>query len=172
MVLELTNAPIAQVGMLVRRPVNEVYEAFVDPAITTKFWFTKSTGKLEAGKRVRWKWEMYGAVSMIQVRELEAGKRILLDWGLDARPRPVEWTFTPYGTQATYVNIINSGFMGDGESLVAQAKGSEARFVLVLAGLKAYLEFGILLNLIADRFPDQFVGGHKWTPSAEEGIDR
>jgi uncharacterized protein YndB with AHSA1/START domain len=39
--------------MLIRRPVAEVFDAFVDPKITSKFWFTKGSGKLEPGKRVR-----------------------------------------------------------------------------------------------------------------------
>ena len=51
---------VVKAEMLIRRPVAEVFEAFVDPAVTTKFWFTKSSGRLEAGKRVRWDWEMYG----------------------------------------------------------------------------------------------------------------
>ena len=45
--LELTAAP----AMLIRRPVGEVFAAFVDPDVTTKVWFTKSSGRLEAGKQ-------------------------------------------------------------------------------------------------------------------------
>ncbi len=161
MELALTKEPIAQAAMLIRRPAYDVYEAFIDPNITTKFWFTKSSGRLEAGKRIRWEWEMFGAVSTIKVKELETGKRILLDWGLEAQPSTVEWTFTAHGREATYVSITNSGFSGDGDAVVAQAKGSEAGFALVLAGLKAYLEFGIQLNLIADRFPERIVSGRK-----------
>ena len=33
--------------MLIRKPVAEVFEAFVDPDITAKFWFTKGSGRLE-----------------------------------------------------------------------------------------------------------------------------
>ena len=36
-----------KVGMLIRRPPEDVFEAFADPAITTRFWFTKSSGRLE-----------------------------------------------------------------------------------------------------------------------------
>ncbi len=32
--LQLTQAPVAKAGMLIRRPVAEVFEAFVDPEIT------------------------------------------------------------------------------------------------------------------------------------------
>lgn len=44
--------------MLIRKPVSTVFQAFLDPTITTNFWFTKSSGKLEVGKTVTWEWEM------------------------------------------------------------------------------------------------------------------
>lgn len=40
--LQLTQVPVAKTGMLIRKPVAEVFEAFIDPNITTKFWFTRS----------------------------------------------------------------------------------------------------------------------------------
>jgi uncharacterized protein YndB with AHSA1/START domain len=58
--LNLKRVPVAKTGMLIRRPVAEVFEAFIDPRVTTKFWFTKSSGRLEVGKQVKWEWEMYG----------------------------------------------------------------------------------------------------------------
>ncbi len=42
--LQLKQVPISKTGMLIRRPVADVFEAFVNPDITTKFWFTKSQG--------------------------------------------------------------------------------------------------------------------------------
>ena len=58
--LQLTHIPITRTGMLIRRPVADVFDAFVNPEVTTKFWFTRSTGRLEAGGQVQWEWEMYG----------------------------------------------------------------------------------------------------------------
>jgi uncharacterized protein YndB with AHSA1/START domain len=37
--------------MLIRKPVANVFEAIVNPDITTKFWFTKGSGRLELGKQ-------------------------------------------------------------------------------------------------------------------------
>ena len=45
--------------MLIRKPVKEVFEAIINPEITTKFWFTKSSGRLDENKKVEWVWEMY-----------------------------------------------------------------------------------------------------------------
>jgi len=41
--------PVVSPQMLIRRPVAEGFEAFVDPRITTKFWFTKGSGRVETG---------------------------------------------------------------------------------------------------------------------------
>ncbi|HKF80092.1 MAG TPA: hypothetical protein VKB17_04635, partial [Thermoleophilaceae bacterium] len=58
--LRLTQIPSVKVGMLIRRPPGEVFQALIDPAITTRFWFTGSSGKLVPGASLRWDWEMYG----------------------------------------------------------------------------------------------------------------
>ena len=48
--LQLKQIPIARTGMLIRRPVADVFEAFINPDVTTRFWFTGSSGRLEAGR--------------------------------------------------------------------------------------------------------------------------
>lgn len=48
----MTAYAYALAEMLIRRPVAEVFEAFVDPAITTQFWFTHSTGRLDQHREV------------------------------------------------------------------------------------------------------------------------
>jgi uncharacterized protein YndB with AHSA1/START domain len=37
--LQLTHVPIVETGMLIRKPVADVFEAIVNPAITTRFWY-------------------------------------------------------------------------------------------------------------------------------------
>ena len=63
--MEIRDVPVAKAEMLIRKPVAQVFEAFVDPAITSKFWFTKGSGRLEAGKRIRWDWEMYDVFAQV-----------------------------------------------------------------------------------------------------------
>lgn len=151
--LQLTKAPVAKAAMLIRKPTAEVFEAFIDPATTSRFWFTKSTGRLEPGKHVTWTWEMYDVSIEVDVKEIEINKRILVEWGNYGAMTTVEWIFTRYGDDATYVTITNSGFQGDGDKVVRDALDSTGGFTWVLAGLKALLEHGIELNAIADAFP-------------------
>jgi len=151
--IQLKHVPIAKTEMLIRRPVAEVFEAFVNPDITTKFWFTKSSGRLEVGKQVQWEWEMYGISIPVTVKAIEPNKRIVIEWTGHGSPTIVEWVFHSLDDGTTFVSIMNAGFTGDGDQLVKQATDSTEGFSLVLAGLKAILEHNIRLNLVADRFP-------------------
>lgn len=137
--------------MLIRKPAAMVYEAFVDPAITRNFWFTKGSGKLEAGKTVTWEWEMYGVSIRVAVKEMIPAQRILVEWGDPATT--VDFTFEAMSDDTTYVVIQNSGFTQTGDALLRQVNDSTGGFTTVVDGLKAYLEHGINLNLIADKFP-------------------
>jgi len=153
--MNIQNVPIATTAMLIRKPVSEVFEAFVNPAITAKFWFTKGSGRLQVGKQVRWDWEMYNVSVQVSVKTIEDNKRILIEWGSEGEKlTTVEWVFTSRSDNTTFVSVTNSGFSGDGDEVVSQAIDSTGGFALVLAGAKAWLEHNIRLNLIADRFPD------------------
>jgi len=151
--LQLTRIPITETGMLIRKPVAEVFEAFINPEITTKFWFTKSSGRLEDGKQVQWEWDMYEISVPVSVKTIEAKQRIVITWPGYSSLTTVEWKFEPQEDGTTFVRITESGFTGDGDELVKQVTDSTQGFTLVLAGLKAYLEHNLQLNLVADRFP-------------------
>jgi uncharacterized protein YndB with AHSA1/START domain len=148
------KTPAGDTAMLIRKPVAEVFEAFINPDITTKFWFTKSTGKLEKGKSITWTWEMYNVTSNVLVKDIVQNDKIEIEWGSpgDDRTR-VEWTFKPFDAHSTFVTIVTDGFTGDEEAILKKVSGSVGGFCWVLAGLKAYLEYNIQLNLVADRFP-------------------
>ena len=146
---------IAKTEMLIRRPVAEVFEAFINPEITTKFWFTKSSGRLETGQQVRWDWEMYNSGTDVSVKAIEPNKRILVEWMAFGTPTTIEWVFTSQPDDTTFVRITNSGFQGTAEEIAEQAISSTEGFTFVLAGLKALLEHNLNLNLIADRFPSE-----------------
>lgn len=147
-----SRGSVVEAQMLVHRPVAECFEAFVNPQITTKFWFTKSSGRLELGKMVRWDWEMFGVGDDLTVKELEENHRILVEWNDD--PTTVEWRFEARGDNATLVKISNWGFPGNCEEVLPQAIDAKGGYTMVLAGLKAWLEHGIELNLVRDQFPN------------------
>lgn len=151
--LQIRHEPTTKTGMLIRKPVADVFEAFIDPDITTKFWFTRSSDRLEAGRQVQWNWEMYDISIPVTAKTIEPNRRILIEWPGYSGLTTVEWTFEPQSDDTTFVRITESGFTGDGDELVKQVTDSTQGFPLVLAGLKAFLEHNIRLNLVADRYP-------------------
>lgn len=145
------KTPIVETQMLIRRPAREVYEAFIDPAITTNFWFTKSSGRLEEGKQVTWEWEMYGVKDLVTVKQLIPDHLIKIEWS--DPPTTVDFHFQALTGDTTYVVIKNYGLHETGEELIAAIKDLTGGFTTVLDGAKAWLEFNIRLNLIGDKFP-------------------
>ena len=153
------QAPVAKAQMLIRKPVADVFEAFVNPELTQRFWFTKSSGRVIAGKNLRWDWEMYGASTNVDVKEVEENKRILIEWNGPENPSLVEWTFEPQAADRTFVVVKNFGFRGDANKIVEEALDSTGGFTFLLAALKAFLEHGIELKLVEDHAPDAHVKG-------------
>jgi len=151
--LQLEQVPFTSTGMLIRRPAAEVFESLVNPDITTKFWFTRSSGRLEAGKQVQWDWEMYGISVPVTVKAIEPNRRIAIEWPGYRNPTVVEWRFAEQPDGTTFVSITEKGFTGTGDELVKQVTDSTQGFSLMLAGLKALLEHNVRLNLVADRYP-------------------
>ena len=152
--LRLSKEPVAKTGMLIRKPVAEVFSAFVDPAVTTRFWFTKSSGPLEVGKPVTWEWEMYGASTHVMPKVVDPDRRIVIEWDGYTGRTTVEWRFSSQGADATFVSITESGWTGTGDELVEHATSATEGFTWTLAALKGLLEHDIELNLVADRFPN------------------
>lgn len=144
--------PVVRTHMLIRRPASDVYTAFIDPEVTSKFWFSRGSGKLVLGETVTWSWDMYGVSADVNVLALEQDQRILIGW-----PTPVEWIFSPRGDDATFVTITVSDFAGTNEEQIAQAIDAMGGFSFLLAGCKAWLEHGVQLNLVSDHSPDHHV---------------
>jgi uncharacterized protein YndB with AHSA1/START domain len=155
-------APVVATGLLIRRPVSVVFEAFVDPEITSRFWFSEGSGRLEPDAEVTWTWGMYGASTDVRVKAIKLNRRILVDWDVRDNPTEIEWTFDDRGDQ-TVVEVFNRGF-GDGDEQVGKALDSMGGFMLVLAGAKIWLEHGVDPRFVVDKHPDKRLSG--W------GIDR
>ncbi|GAE65140.1 SRPBCC family protein [Chryseobacterium indologenes] len=138
--------------MLIRKPVEDVFEAFINPEVTTNFWFTKSTGKLEEGKTITWEWEMYNVKNVVNVLRIIPNQLIKTQWGEPSVNVDYEFKKMENGS---LVVIKSSGFRQTGEELLKQINDNTGGFTTVLDGCKAYLEHGINLRLIEDKFPSK-----------------
>lgn len=139
--------------LVIRKPVSEVFRAFADPRVTTRFWFNRSSGPLESGASVEWHFDVHGVSAAVRVVEFERDARIVWEWGSPdgSDASTVEITFESRPEERTYVRIVSSGFTGDRDEVIAKALDSVGGFSLVLAAAKAWLEHGIDLKVVADK---------------------
>lgn len=149
---ELTKPAVAHTAMLIRKPVSEVFEAIVDPAITSHFWFSRGSDRLAVGKTVQWEWEMYDVSIDVTATTIEPDKLIVFEWPGYSGPTTVTWTFREI-PDGTFVEVEETGWTGTGDELLKFVGESTGGFTWTLAGLKGFLEHGLELNLVADRFP-------------------
>jgi uncharacterized protein YndB with AHSA1/START domain len=151
----LGTSPSTDVGMLIRRSPEDVFEALADPSVTTRFWYTRSTGRMAEGAELTWAWEMYGVSTTVRVAEVEPARRIRYAWdGYDpAHPTTVQFEFIPYRGDTTYLRITETGFGGDADTQVKHALDSTAGFTFLLSSLKAALEHDITLRVTMDAHP-------------------
>jgi len=160
---QLTKPPSVNVAMLIRRSPHDVFEALADPTIATRFWYTKSSGRMIEGAKLVWEWEMYGAEGHVQVDKVEVDGLIRFNWdGYDPlNPTTVEFHFSPYQDNCTYLGITETGFSGDADTQVARALESTAGFTFLLSSLKAALEHDITLQVVLDAHPHQLRSSHR-----------
>jgi uncharacterized protein YndB with AHSA1/START domain len=152
--LQLSKIPKMRTQMLIRRPADDVFEAFANPAITSKFWFSKGSAPLRQGAKVTWEWAMYGVSTEVLVVDIKAGSHIKIKWGNVADGyTQVQWLFAPHKGGTTLVTITEEGFTGTADVAVAKALGSMGGFSYLLAGAKAWLEQGVTLRLVEDHAP-------------------
>ncbi|WP_343685964.1 SRPBCC family protein [Chryseobacterium gleum] len=148
----MSSNAYVEAQMLIRKPVEDVFEAFINPEVTTNFWFTKSTGRLEEGKTVIWEWEMYGVKNAVNVHQIIPNQLIRTEWGEPSTNVDYEFRTMEKGT---LVIIKSYGFSQTGEDLLKVINDNTGGFTTILDGCKAYLEHRIKLNLIEDKFPSK-----------------
>ena len=136
-----------KVGVLIRKPVSQVFSAIVDPVSITKFWLSKSSGPLKLGQTVRWHFMVPGSVVDTTVTALEADKFIEIAW---SDGTAVRFTFAPHSL-GTHVEVENWRFAGSEKEIVNAALEATQGFTIVLCDLKTFLESGQQMHLSRDK---------------------
>ena len=134
------------VQMGISKPVNEVYEAIVDPDKMNKYFTTTSSGRIESGKTLVWTWEDYNAEHQIKVGKIEKDKTVSFEWDGSGVQCVVVITLEVKNEDQTLVKITESDWPVDYKS-AKQCMGQVEGWTHFLCCLKAYLEYGINLRV-------------------------
>ncbi|AXN39770.1 SRPBCC family protein [Peribacillus butanolivorans] len=125
------------------KPVNEVYEAIVDPEKMSNYWFSSGTGRVEQGKTITWRYDEYNAEVVINVLEVEEDKKIVFSWGGYGQETVVTITLKELDNTRTIIEVNELGFKEDDPEIINKMIGQKEGWVYMLTCLKGYLENGI-----------------------------
>lgn len=133
-----------EVALQIRKPVSEVFEAIVNPDKMSNYFISKSSGRMQEGKEIKWRFPEFEEEFPIKVNKVEQDKYISYYWDIDEEELHVEITLTQK-KDATLVSITEKSRDND-EAGIKWLKSNTAGWANFLACLKAYLEFGVNLR--------------------------
>lgn len=129
--------------MKIVKPINEVFEAFVDPVKIGNFWFSSSSERWEQGKTVTLRYDEYDAQLDIEVMEIEINKKIVFQWGANEKGNIVTISLKEVEHSNTIIEVNEEGFNENDPELVHKMLDNKEGWVFMLTCLKGYLEFGV-----------------------------
>ncbi|MNS33324.1 hypothetical protein D3C72_654350 [compost metagenome] len=132
--------------MKISKPIQEVFEAFVDPSKIGNFWFTSSSGRWEQGRTITLRYDEYDAQGDIVVKEIELNRRIVFEWGANGEGHVVTIILSPTDHDECIIEIIEEGFDVNDRDVIPQILDNKEGWVYMLTCLKGYLEYGVNLR--------------------------
>lgn len=128
--------------MLIVKPANDVFEAFVDPEKIGNFWFSSSSERWAPGKTIKLRYDEYNADGEIKIKEIVIDKQITFEWNYGNDVHLVTITFTQKDEMNTLIEVNEEGFADDKDAIPLLV-GNKEGWVYTLTCLKGYLEHGI-----------------------------
>jgi uncharacterized protein YndB with AHSA1/START domain len=126
----------------IQKPIDEVFEGIVNPAKMTKYFISESTGRLESGKEVIWKFPEFDETFPVNEIKIEANRSISFVW--DPKTT-VTIKLEKSSDNSTIVRVNENGKELNEANLKWVLENTEG-WANFLACLKAYLEHGIQLR--------------------------
>ena len=136
----------------IQKSPEEVFEAITDPGKMKNYFISESSGPMEKGKELIWKFpEFEGEVSIL-VKNIVPKELISFVWeGAKAKKLQVDIVLHQMPDNSTVVKITE-GKMEIDKAGIEWFGGNTEGWATFLACLKAYLEYGINLRKGAFEF--------------------
>lgn len=128
------------------KPVNEVFESFVNPSKIGNFWFSSSSERWEQGKTITLRYDEYDAQGDIKIMTIEENKKIIFRWGYNGERHTVTITLNELNNSTTIIEVNEEGFNEKDDNLISSMLDNKEGWVYMLTCLKGYLEYGANLR--------------------------
>jgi len=132
-------------ALQIQKPVAEVFEAIVNPDQMCQYFISKSSGRMEEGKELIWRFPEFDLEFPVRIGKIEQDQFISYYWKIDEEELLVEITLTIKENNSTLVSVTEKSRNND-EAGIKWLKGNTEGWANFLACLKAYLEYGINLR--------------------------
>jgi uncharacterized protein YndB with AHSA1/START domain len=133
-------------SLKMQKPLHEVFEAIVDPLKMANYFISKSSGRIEEGKTLVWKFPEFEMEFPIRVVKVETDKYISFFWNdFDGTETNVEIFLYPKEDASTFVTVTEKSRSNDADG-IKWLQGNTEGWANFLACMKAYLEYGINLR--------------------------
>lgn len=139
--------PKFEVSGRIGRPVPEVFEAFVNPDILSRYFTTGGAkGRIEEGATVMWDFHDCPGAFPVKLVEVQKDKRVVFKWGDGGDGETtVTICFEPTGDGRTIVSIAEEGWPAT-EQGFGKSYGNCMGWSQMLSAMKAWVEHGINLR--------------------------
>lgn len=132
-------------ALKILKPEHQVFEAIVDPSLMSKYFISKSSGRMEEGKTVTWQFPEMDMQFPVRVGKIEEDQYISFYWSdMEGIETMVEITLRPMD-DSSFVTVTEKSRDND-EAGIKWLKGNTEGWANFLACLKASLEYGINLR--------------------------
>ena len=133
-------------ALQISKPKAEVYKAIIDPEHMKHYFIAESSGMMEEGKTISWKFPEFDEYAPVRVLKLIPNKLISFEWeGASGQNLEVEISLTEMPGNSTLVKVTEGKMEAD-DMGIQWFGGNTEGWANFLACLKAYLEHGINLR--------------------------
>ena len=139
---------IAKATIQIQKPASEVFEGIVNPEKMTKYFISESTGRMEYGKELVWKFPEFSDECPVWKIETETDRLVSFVWEEET---VVRIALEPQSDGSTVVKVTEDGKEYNEKNL-KWVLGNTEGWANFLACMKAYLEYGIQLRKGAFEF--------------------
>ncbi|PVX46814.1 uncharacterized protein YndB with AHSA1/START domain [Flavobacterium sp. 103] len=133
---------IAKATIQIQKPIEEVFEGIVNPEKMTNYFISESSGRMETGKELIWKFPEFPVEVTIKDIQIEINRSVSYVWD----PKTVvKIILEEQPDKSTVIKVTEDGKTYN-EANLKWALGNTEGWANFLACMKAYLEYGIQLR--------------------------
>ncbi|MFH1000265.1 MAG: SRPBCC domain-containing protein [Bacteroidota bacterium] len=132
----------AKATIQIQKPIEEVFEGIVNPEKMTKYFISKSSGRMETGKELIWEFPEFPESFPVKEIKVETYRSVSFVWDEGTQ---VNINLEALPHKSTLVKVTEGGKEYNVQNL-QWVIGNTEGWSNFLACMKAYLEYGIQLR--------------------------